>query len=485
MWRTLFYIPERVGSVPLFGLGLLFWLWIAWSVLALIWTLRRQGWTGEFWNSVVVHGIVALVIAFLLPRLFVDIPGIYDAAGRPLRGLPVRGYGTMLLVAVLAAVGLAILRANKCGFSADWVANLALWCIIPGIIGARLFHVIEYWPVHYGPVWQTQGPVAGLTAVLNVTQGGLVVYGSLLGGLAGIAFYAWQQKVRLLAIFDLLAPCFLLGLAFGRIGCFLNGCCFGGVCELPWSVQFPAGSFAYLNQLEHGQLAIYGIRFHEDPDDPDRLPIIVEVVPGSAASRAGVKPGQHIAVVNGRQLGGGGGQSPTAILVEELVAASGNPVLIEGGRGCVCAAAEVAPSSTQRRAVSGNFPRTNTESVFVHIQTREGGDFMWESRNEIPPHSLFVHPSQLYSAVNALILCLFLLAYEPFARTDGELWAWFLTLYPVTRFILEIIRADEPGSYGGLTIAQVVSILLFALGILTWLYVFWQRRHLPRGEQTN
>ncbi|MGB9688745.1 prolipoprotein diacylglyceryl transferase family protein [Thermogutta sp.] len=484
MWRTLFYIPERIGSVPLFGLGLLFWLWIAWSAFTLIWTLRRHGWTGEFWNAVVVHGLVAVLIAFLLPRLSVDIPGVYDGAGRPLRGLPVRGYGTMLLVAVLASVGLAIVRARKRGFSADWVANLALWCIIPGIIGARVFHVIEYWPVHYGPVWQTQGPAAGLAAVLNVTQGGLVVYGSLLGGLAGIAFYAWRQKVRLLLVFDLLAPCFLLGLAFGRIGCFLNGCCFGGVCELPWSVQFPAGSFAYLSQLEHGQLALYGIRFREDPRDPDRLPVIVEVLPHSAASRADVKPGEHIAEVNGRRLTGSGGQSPVAVLVEELVANSGNPVLIEGGRGCVCTATGAAPSFTQHPATSGNRPRASTEGVFLHIRTREGGDYVWESRNEIPARSLYVHPSQLYSAVNALILCLFLLAYEPFAKSEGELWAWLLTLYPLTRFILEIIRADEPGSYWGLTIAQVVSIILFALGLATWLYILW-RRHLPAGEQTN
>lgn len=485
MWRTLFYIPERIGPVPLLGPGLLFWLWIVFAALSIAWMVRRQGWTAEVWNSLVVYVAVAAVIGFVLPRLYVVIPGVNDAGGQPLRGLPVRGYGTMLLMAVLSAVGLALLRARRRGFSADWVANLALWCIIPGMVGARLFHVIEYWPVHYGPIWAEQGAAAGLAAVLNVTQGGLVVYGSLLGGIAGIAFYAWRQNVRLLAVLDLLAPCFLLGLAFGRLGCFLNGCCFGGVCELPWAVRFPAGSFAYLNQLENGQLAIYGLRFREDPQHPQRLPVILEVAPGSAAARAGVKSGHHISAVNGVPLAAREGASPTAILVTELIQLTDDPVIREGGRGCVCTPTTPAQFNGRVRSSDSVARPESRNSVVLHLETDEGGDFTWESTGEVPQRSLHVHPAQLYSSLNALLLCLFLLAYEPFAGTEGELWAWLLTLYPVTRFVLEIIRADEPGSYGGLTIAQVFSVGLFFLGIATWVYILAKRRSLPEEKQTD
>lgn len=485
MWRTLFYIPERLGSVPLFGPGLLFWLWIAFAAISMAWMVRRQGWGAEVWNALAVYLVVAAVIGFVLPRVCVEVPGVYATDGRPVRGLPVRGYGTMLLLAVVSAVILALVRARKKGFSADWVANLALWCIIPGIVGARLFHVIEYWPVHYGPIWNEQGVGAGLAAVLNVTQGGLVVYGSLLGGIAGIAFYAWRHKVKLLAVFDLLAPCFLLGLTFGRLGCFLNGCCFGGVCELPWAVQFPAGSFAYINQLESGQLSIYGLRFREDPQHPERLPVIIEVVPGSAADRAGVKSGHHISAVNGVSLSTKDGASPTAILVAELIRLTGDPVIEEGGRGCVCTC------STPVQFYGGAHPSASAarpksrSSVVLHLETDEGDAFTWESTGEVPQRSLHVHPAQLYSSLNALLLCLFLLSYEPFARADGELWAWLLTLYPITRFILEIIRADEPGNYGGLTIAQVFSVGLLVLGIATWVYVLAKRRSLPEGPQTG
>ena len=61
----------------------------------------------------------------------------------------------------------------------------------------------------------------------------------------------------------------------------------------------------------------------------------------------------------------------------------------------------------------------------------------------IPPRSLGVQPTQVYAAVNALLLCLFLLAYDPYCRRDGQLFAMLITIYPVGRFLLEIIRIDE------------------------------------------
>ena len=59
------------------------------------------------------------------------------------------------------------------------------------------------------------------------------------------------------------------------------------------------------------------------------------------------------------------------------------------------------------------------------------------------PRSLPVHPTQLYSFIDSMLLCVFLLAYYPFRRRDGELTALTLTLHPISRFLLEIIRIDE------------------------------------------
>lgn len=485
MWRTLLYIPEKIGNTPLLGFGILFWLWIIFTAGLLWWQVRRHGWTNDIWSTMVLYGIVAALIALVLPRVCVDVPGVFDSNGHPVRGLPIRGYGSMLLLGVVSAVGLAMHRAKRRGLTVEWVSNLALWCIIPGMIGARVFHVIEYWPVHYGPLWKSAGPIAGLMAIVNVAQGGLVVYGSFIGGVLGIAAYAWQQRMRLLSVLDLLTPCFLIGLAFGRIGCFLNGCCFGGVCELPWAVRFPAGSFAYLSQAEHGQLSLYGIRFKEDPAHPQRLPVILEVAPKSPAEQAGVKPGQHIASVNGIALGTNSGESPTSRLVIQLIALSGDPVIVEGGRGCVCACGQKIHdvSTVSRLSVlspSGHLP--TSLPITVRIETAEGGHYTWQTTEGLPGRSLSVHPSQLYSAFNAAILCLFVLGYEPFRKREGELFAWFLVLYPTTRFLLEIIRADEPGSYWGLTIAQVVSLGLLVWGIGTWVYLW---RWAPIGERKD
>jgi phosphatidylglycerol:prolipoprotein diacylglycerol transferase len=89
------------------------------------------------------------------------------------------------------------------------------------------------------------------------------------------------------------------------------------------------------------------------------------------------------------------------------------------------------------------------------------------------PRSEPVHPTQIYSAINGLVLCLFLLAYAPFRQRDGEIWAMFLTLYPITRFLLEIIRIDEPGVFGtGLSISQVVSLILLICAVAFWAQVW-------------
>jgi phosphatidylglycerol---prolipoprotein diacylglyceryl transferase len=95
-----------------------------------------------------------------------------------------------------------------------------------------------------------------------------------------------------------------------------------------------------------------------------------------------------------------------------------------------------------------------------------------------PARSLPVHPTQLYSAVDGALLGWFLWAYFPFRRRDGELIALLLTIHPVTRFLLEIIRTDEPAVFGtGMSISQNISILLLACGAGLWWYLLRQ----PRG----
>jgi phosphatidylglycerol:prolipoprotein diacylglycerol transferase len=96
----------------------------------------------------------------------------------------------------------------------------------------------------------------------------------------------------------------------------------------------------------------------------------------------------------------------------------------------------------------------------------------------LPDRSRPVHPTQLYSAIDGALLGWLLWSFFPYRRRDGEAIALLLTIHPITRFLLEIIRTDEPAVFGtGLTISQNVSLILLACGAGLWWYLSRQ----PRG----
>ena len=105
------------------------------------------------------------------------------------------------------------------------------------------------------------------------------------------------------------------------------------------------------------------------------------------------------------------------------------------------------------------------------IETADGETYEW-AIEQLPQRSLPVHPTQLYSAMNAFSLCLVLVAWFPFRRRDGEILALMLTLYPISRFVLEAIRTDEGGRFGtGLTISQIVSLAMLLAAAGLWVYL--------------
>ena len=418
MLRTLFFIPLEIAGVPVFGIGWLLAVWVIVSLVLLGWIARKHGVGGEFWSYVPLLAMVAAAIIWLLP-----------AVCEP-RGLPIRGYGAMLLVAVVSATGLLAWRARRVGVEPDLMISLVFWMFVPGILGARVFYIIEYWPEY-----QRESFGATLAAVVNITQGGLVVFGSLIGGLLGMALFVRKHGLPLLATADLLAPSLLLGLALGRIGCLLNGCCFGGPCDLPWAVTFPFGSPPYERQVVEEKTPslgrLLGMTLAERPTAP---PTVGRVEPDSPAGRAGVRSGDRLKRIAGFAARDSAEAYP--LLLDALQRQE--PFVIETDDG--------------RRLELADLPS--------------------------PPRSLPIHPAQGYSAINALLICLFLLAYDPFRRRDGELFAMMLTIYPITRFLLEIIRTDESAVFGtGMSISQNVSLLILLGTVGLWAYVLRQ----PRG----
>jgi phosphatidylglycerol:prolipoprotein diacylglycerol transferase len=255
-------------------------------------------------------------------------------------GVKVFGYGAMLVLAFVGSTWLASWRARKEKLDPDVIMDMAFWVFFCGLVGARLFYCIQYWG-------------RGINSVLDVLQywkGGIVYYGGILGGTLAFFVYRHYRPFPLRPYMDALAPAILVGTFFGRLGCFLNGCCYGDVCNLPWAVSFPKPSPPWDYEFAHG------------------------LIPASAT------------------------------------------------------------------------------------------------------HSLPLHPTQLYSALDSLVILLLLSEFYPLRRRDGEVMGLLMITYPITRFLIEYLRNDEGVFFVGLTISQNISVLLLLGGLAYW---FWLSR-LPQ-----
>lgn len=156
--------------------------------------------------------------------------------------LPIFGYGVMLFLAFLGSMYLAAWRARKEKLDPEVIYDLALWVFVGGLIGARAFYVWQYWGIR----------VMTVADAFKIWEGGIVFYGSVIGGTAAFFLYRALRPFPLGAVLDVVAPSLALGIALGRVGCFLNGCCYGDVCQtLPWAVTFPQNSAPWLDHVRH------------------------------------------------------------------------------------------------------------------------------------------------------------------------------------------------------------------------------------------
>jgi phosphatidylglycerol---prolipoprotein diacylglyceryl transferase len=159
---------------------------------------------------------------------------------------PVYWYGVMIALAFLAGLWTASRRGLRQGFAPEKILDLGPWLIVGGLLGARVFFVISYWREEFAakPWWE----------MFMLRHGGLVFYGGLIGASLACILYAWLKKLPLWKLADVLTPSIALGYVFGRIGCLLNGCCYGRVCTLPWAIHFPYGHETYGLSLHPTQI---------------------------------------------------------------------------------------------------------------------------------------------------------------------------------------------------------------------------------------
>lgn len=317
-----------------FGVGFILIPWVILGVIEIRNALREGQALKQMQGSLTTWAVIAGVI--LAVPLF---------AGKiPVQSVPVFGWGFMLVMGFLSAGMVTIRRGKKIGIPSEVIESLGVHIFVSGIVGARLFFLIQY----RNQVFRDANGLGGfLKAALNFADGGMVLYG---GVLLGIVVYLWfcrKWKIPSLLLADLVIPAIFLGLAFGRLGCLLNGCCFGDVCELPWSIQFPPGSPPYMALLNRGFI---------EPDAARSLPL---------------------------------------------------------------------------------------------------------------------HPTQIYSSINAFLLAALGTVWFRQRTRDGEVVVLALLTYPIMRFTIEFLRNDEFGQFRtGLTISQLVSIGLFVFGLIL---LFWQK----------
>jgi len=152
--------------------------------------------------------------------------------------LEIRSYGVMLAAAFASAAYFAMWRAEKFGVPKEALGNLLTWVVVSGVLGARFFYAAFHWDEFRGHAWDVVNPFQGG----RIGIAGLTWYGGLILATGAGILYLRARKLPLWRTMDLIAPSVGLGIFLGRIGCFLNGCCFGRPSELPWAVVFPPES---------------------------------------------------------------------------------------------------------------------------------------------------------------------------------------------------------------------------------------------------
>jgi phosphatidylglycerol:prolipoprotein diacylglycerol transferase len=142
-------------------------------------------------------------------------------------------YGVLVAVAFLLGLWTASRRAPLSGVSAEKIVDLGPWLIGGAIVGARALYVISF--------WRDQFAGKSFSEIFMVQHGGLVFYGGLIGAAVTALLYVRIKNLPLWKVADVLAPSIALGSVFGRLGCLMNGCCYGRACDLSWAITFPAG----------------------------------------------------------------------------------------------------------------------------------------------------------------------------------------------------------------------------------------------------
>jgi len=378
-------------------------------------------------------------IIFTIPGINWDVPG----------------YGLMLMLGLFVSIWWAARRAIKSSANPDVILNCGFIALIAGVVGCRVMYVIHYWDQYAG-----RGFLGTAIAIIDVRKGGLEFYGGfLLTAVVMLAWLRWWEKVSLRWYLDIIAPSAALGLAIGRIGCFLNGCCFGSTCELPWAVRFPFGSNAAEHQWQ-GKLP--GAELREE--------LLFTFEPGVARPLT-------------REFLQASEQQIEAAVVAEAAARQE----LDACKAKLAAASDPVQQQ-QLRAAQAKLERKlgKAENKFrlARANMKKYGLSAGELRALADSYrTLPVHPTQPYSTVTALLIALLLNAVYWRRTRDGQVTCLLFMIEPVSRWLLEVIRADNPhDTIADFTISQFLALCMTLLGLIGLLVL---RRVPPRSPRAR
>jgi phosphatidylglycerol:prolipoprotein diacylglycerol transferase len=191
---------------------------VALLVLCWLWYLRQHGAYQR--DHLLTGGVVLALVALFLAFIY------------RMGHFTVNAYGTMLMLGFIAGIYTGVRLGVRRHIPAERIMDLGLIVLIAAIIGARLAYIL---------ITPDAGPIIDMQEIMARGLGGLSYFGGIIGGVLVSFFYVRATKLNFWRVGDALAPGIALGYAITRIGCFLNGCCYGKDCTLPWpwSMQFP------------------------------------------------------------------------------------------------------------------------------------------------------------------------------------------------------------------------------------------------------
>src|SRR5262245_25146734 len=259
MRQVLFFIPlkaiaDALPDVP----------WFAYAALGAL-AIGVGGWLDRRAREQSTRPAVPFsIIGAIVPVLFIAAAAIKFFGG--VATVPIYGYGARLFVAFVVCTWLARRLAAREGVDPIHVENMAIWIFVFGIIGARLTFMFLAEPKLFS--W---GSPRIVLEFFRVWDGGLVFYGSAIGGVVGYYVAYWlvlrKHGISSWKMADIVAPCAALGLAIGRVGCLLNGCCYGNVvvCENCPGLSFPLSSPPRAEMVSRGYQTAAGFTLKSEP----------------------------------------------------------------------------------------------------------------------------------------------------------------------------------------------------------------------------